>query len=217
MVFKRTNINASNTIRLYRIIVLALVFIIVYQYLNLVGTKNPEQDCHPNKHSVCFIGKRFCHPGYTGEFCDDKLVPANPWYTADCKNLKQDITFDIDMPLETFFTKDVGLDLAYISRDSFHLLFIELFRFRITEPVQCSHKVLNGITECAYLCFSHPVSGVPQIPIAFWKRVQENEASVWKGWGVGSNDRGAEHLEGFMNYKDVPGSKNLLHSYRIIL
>jgi len=76
--------------------------------LNLFGTKNQEQDCHPNKHSVCFIGKRFCHPGYTGELCDEKLVPANPWYTADCKNLKQDITFDIDMPLETFFTKDVG-------------------------------------------------------------------------------------------------------------
>jgi len=133
-----------------------------------------QEPCKPNSHSVCFIGKRFCHPGYTGDDCSQKLVPANPWYSEGCPNLKQDITFDINMPLEMFYTKD-----------------------------NCSSKEISGITGCANLCFSHPVSGVPQIPLAFWKQVQANEASVWKGMG-GGNDRIQEHLEGFDNYKSLP-------------
>jgi hypothetical protein len=31
--------------------------------------------------------------------------------------------------------------------------------------------------SCANLCFSHPVSGIAQIPLEFWKKVQENENS----------------------------------------
>lgn len=151
--------------------------------------------CKPNLHSVCFFGKRFCHPGYTGPECSQKLVPANQYYT-DCPNLKQDITFDINMPLEMFQTKDFCTE---------------------TEK----YKLVNGLTPCANLCFSHPVSGVPQVPIAFWKKVQENEANVWKGWGAGS-DRGEEHLEGFSNYTLVPSRvfrilltifKKQLHDY----
>ncbi len=139
-----------------------------------------QKSCEPNSHSVCFIGKRFCHPGYTGDDCSQKLVPPNPWYSEGCPNLKQDITFDINMPLEMFYTKD-----------------------------NCSSKEISGITGCANLCFSHPVSGVPQIPLAFWKQVQANEASVWKGMG-GGNDRIQEHLEGFDNYKSLP-SKYFKH------
>jgi hypothetical protein len=133
--------------------------------------------CKPNVHSICFFGKRFCHPGYTGTECNKKLIPANQYYT-DCPNLKQDITFDINMPLEMFQTKD----FCHTSE---------------------KHKIINGITACANLCFSHPISGVPQVPMAFWKKVQQNEANVWKGWGAGS-DRGQEHLEGFDNYTLVP-------------
>ena len=136
--------------------------------------KREPKICEANSHSVCFIGKRFCHPGYTGDDCNQKLVPANPWYSEDCPNLRQDITFDIDMPLEMFYTKD-----------------------------NCSTEEISGITGCANLCFSHPVSGVPQIPLVFWKQVQANEAKVWKGMG-GGNDRIAEHLEGFDNYKTLP-------------
>ena len=70
-----------------------------------IQVKELKTFCEPKNNSVCFIGKRFCHPGYTGNMCDQKLIPANPWYTADCPNLKQDITFDIKMPLEMFYTK----------------------------------------------------------------------------------------------------------------
>jgi len=129
--------------------------------------------CEPNSHSVCFIGKRFCHPGYTGDDCSQKLVPANPWYSEDCPNLKQDITFDINMPLEMFYTKD-----------------------------NCSSKEISGITGCANLCFSHPVSGVPQIPLAFWKQVNKNEADFWKRV-TADNDRIQEHLQGFNYYKSL--------------
>ncbi len=137
--------------------------------------QDPKQKrCKPNSHSVCFIGKRFCHPGYTGDDCSQKLVPPNPWYSEGCPNLKQDITFDINMPLEMFYTKD-----------------------------NCEGKEISGITGCAKLCFSHPVSGIPQIPLAFWKQVLANEAVYWKGSGSG-NDRIQEHLEGFDNYKSLP-------------
>ena len=145
---------------------------------NINHLKESSYDrCVPNKHSVCFIGKRFCHPGYTGDQCDEILVPANPWYSDGCPNLKEDITFDINMSLDMFYTKN-----------------------------NCSYKEMNGITGCANLCFSHPISGIPQIPLVFWKQVQQNEANVWKGMGGGS-DRSEEHLEGFDNYKQLP-SKN---------
>ena len=139
------------------------------------------QECtSENLHSVCFLGKRFCHPGYTGQECEIRLTPANPWYTAHCPNLEQDITYDVSTPL-------TGLSNGH----------------------KCNDKELSGITGCAHLCYSHPVSGVAQVPLAFWKQVQKNENLVWKG-GNGGNDRGEEHLEGFNNYKDLPGDFNLI-------
>ncbi len=33
-----------------------------------------KKSCEPNSHSVCFIGKRFCHPGYTGDDCSSLLT-----------------------------------------------------------------------------------------------------------------------------------------------
>ena len=131
-----------------------------------------------NRHSVCFLGKRFCHPGYTGKECEVRLVPANPWYTAHCPNLEQEITYDVNTPL-------AGLSNGHT----------------------CIIKEFSGITGCAHYCYSHPVSGVAQVPLAFWKQVQQNENLVWKGGNAG-NDRGEEHLEGFNNYKDLPGDFN---------
>lgn len=54
-----------------------------------------------------------------------------------------------------------------------------------------------------YLCFSHPVYGVPQIPISLWKLVQNNEANIWKA-SNDKQDRGVEHLDGFSNYSSLP-------------
>lgn len=57
--------------------------------------------CHVNNsHSTCFLNKLFCHPGYTGVDCSTRQIPANPWYTDDCPNLKESITFRIDMPID---------------------------------------------------------------------------------------------------------------------
>ncbi len=52
--------------------------------------------CEPNAHSICFFERRFCHPGYTGEDCDERLKVANKWYTKDCPNLKEPITYQKD-------------------------------------------------------------------------------------------------------------------------
>ncbi len=159
-------------------VTLALVFLLYTLFKGfLVDNVVSSSSCQENKHSVCFIGKRFCHPGYTGKYCSERLHPANPWYSKGCPNLKQEITFDIDMPLESFYTPD-----------------------------NCSSPEISGITGCANLCFSHPISGIPQIPMSFWKRVQQNENNVWAGMGGGS-DRGGEHLEGFNNYAALPGLK----------
>lgn len=130
-----------------------------------------------NSHSICFMNKLFCHPGYSGRSCSNKQIPPNPWYTDDCPNLKELITFNIDMPIEM-----------------------------ISKGEKCKSKAIrNGLTECAYLCFSHPDVGVAQIPVALWKIFQQNEASVWKG-STNRNDRGKEHLEGFDQYNSVPSN-----------
>ena len=60
------------------------------------------------------------------------------------------------------------------------------------------------ISYILILGFSHPLTGIAQIPKSFWKKVQENENNLWIG--VSGNDRGLEHLEGFSNYKDLPSN-----------
>lgn len=135
--------------------------------------------CHVNNsHSTCFLNKLFCHPGYTGVDCSTRQIPANPWYTDDCPNLKESITFRIDMPIDM-----------------------------ISKGKTCKNQEkINDLAECAYLCFSHPDIGVAQIPIVLWKLFQQNEAEVWHDmlFGNSSSDRGKEHLQGFDQYKSLP-------------
>ena len=128
-------------------------------------------------HSTCFLGKKFCHPGYFND-CSLKKTPANPWYTEDCPNLKMPISWHKDMPFEL-----------------------------ISQGKKCSGEILfNGISKCAYLCFSHPSSGVAQVPIVYWKRMLMNEIDAWK-LAEGNDDRGMEHQVNFNHYVDLP--KNL--------
>lgn len=139
---------------------------------------NQKDFCSRNEaHSVCFLGKRFCHPGYFGDDCNYKNLSSNPWYTADCPNLNQDITYHENMPIEI-----------------------------MSKGKNCTNEKFNsGISNCAYLCFSHPVSGVAQIPKAFWKKVSKNEIETWNR-AEGYDDRGSEHLDGFKNYFDLPNN-----------
>ena len=146
--------------------------------LNSFQKTNQKSDSscvHINKHSTCFLGRIFCHPGFTGDRCETRMVPANPWYTAHCPNLAQDLTYNVQTPITEF-----------------------------SNGKNCSAKSISGITGCAHLCYSHPLTGVAQVPLAFWIQVQKNENLVWKG-GMGGSDRGQEHLEGFDNFTSLPG------------
>jgi len=135
-----------------------------------------EVSCQSNtENSVCFFGRRFCYPGYTGEFCTEKLKVANPWYTHDCPNLNEQKTFDENMPMSM-----------------------------LSSGKNCpDEQSFKGVSKCAYLCFSSEVTGVAQIPLSLWKIVQKNEFDAWKG-SYGSNDRGGEHNEGFGQYSSLP-------------
>jgi len=64
----------------------------------------------------------------------------------------------------------------------------------------------GGVSPCAYLCYSHTQYGTAVIPHALWRHAQQAEG----GWAAsvgaagGSDDRSAEHWEGFGNYQIVP-------------
>jgi hypothetical protein len=124
---------------------------------------------------VCFFGRRFCQPGFTGQFCTEKLEVANPWYTYDCPNLNQYLTYDENMPTEM-----------------------------LSSGKNCpNEKSFRRVSKCAYLCFSHEETGVAQIPFSLWKVFQNNEFVLWKK-SVLSDDRSSEHLQGFSNYTSLP-------------
>jgi hypothetical protein len=126
-------------------------------------------------HSICFLGRTFCHPGYFGDDCSLKRIPSNPWYSEDCPNLKLEITYSKHMPFEL-----------------------------ISQGKKClNENLMSGISKCAYLCFSHPMHGVAQVPLAYWKRVSMNEVEAWK-LAEGVDDRGIEHKLLFNNYADLP-------------
>lgn len=91
--------NFAKTQALIRFLVIYCILITIYIFDKTQFNSIKLDKCLPNKHSVCFINKRFCHPGYTGEKCDVKLIPANPWYTAHCPNLDKEITYEINTPL----------------------------------------------------------------------------------------------------------------------
>ena len=88
-----------------------------------IKEKLTKKECLPTKHSICFLNKRFCHPGYTNENCDIKLVPANPWYISNCPNLNKEITYDLNTPLN-----------------------------ELSNGQDCDLEKISDITGCAYLC-----------------------------------------------------------------
>ena len=148
-------------------------------------SESVENYCIENTlHSTCFLGKLFCHPGYFKEDCSLKKAPANPWYTEDCPNLKMEITYSKDMKFEL-----------------------------ISQGKKCPNEsLMNGISKCAYLCFSHPSYGVAQVPLIYWKRMLKNEVEAWK-FAEGVDDRGTEHQRNFNYYADLP--ENLGHFIEI--
>lgn len=138
--------------------------------------KRPNSCNSSSDNAVCFFGRRFCQPGFTGEFCTEKLKVANPWYTDDCPNLDQPRTYDENMP-----------------------------KSLLSSGKNCPNEAgFKLASKCAYLCFSHEVTGVAQIPLNLWKEVQQNEFELWTKIVAYDNDRGNEHLQGFSNYSKLP-------------
>lgn len=131
-----------------------LALILLYNLKNYFVQKEEyvkEKTLKPiDKHSVKFMGKRFCHPGYFGDKCNLKYTPANPWYTKDCPNLDEEFTYHPNMPLRL-----------------------------ISNGKECPGSPESPLNKCAYLCFSHPKIGVAQIPKSLWKLFQQHKVKNW--------------------------------------
>lgn len=54
-------------------------------------------NCDCERHGSRAFGICFCHPGYTGNGCCNKLPPVEGWMAENCTNLKQDVTYRKDM------------------------------------------------------------------------------------------------------------------------
>lgn len=101
-----------------------------------------------SSNSLCFLGTCFCKPGYEGEDCAVKKVPANPWYIDFCPNLHLTNTLNVTTPLEL-------LGGEYSRKDTV-----------IGEQRPGAF---------AYLCFSHPNYGTAVVPFSLWHAAQEAE------------------------------------------
>jgi hypothetical protein len=137
------------------------------------------------RHAFCYMGRCLCHPGYAGKACDKRLPlsAANPWYTDVCPNLHDDVTYDFDTPLAK-----VGGEKSSFS--------------------PCPSTTKNGF--CSYLCYSHRAYGVAVVPKSLWLSAQASESSLWKSLGrVESNDRIAEHVHAYDNYRCLKPAKGI--------
>jgi hypothetical protein len=118
------NIQNRTKYILINILIIYCIILSVYLFYKKGTEINLKKDkCLSNIHSVCFINKRFCHPGFTGQSCDIKLNPANPWYTSSCPNLNKEITYEINTSLS-----------------------------ELSNGQDCKYETRSGITGCAHLC-----------------------------------------------------------------
>jgi SAM-dependent methyltransferase len=134
-------------------------------------------------HATCFLGTCMCHPGYDGPTCENKMTVANPWYTADCPNLKDENTLDI-----------TRIDVGGVEGCPNGLI--------------QKASMGTGLSYCAYLCYSNVDYGTAIIPVHIWKKAQQAEDSLWRN-NREDNDRFEDHFEGFANYACIP--ENLGH------
>ena len=137
--------------------------------------QHEKKESKTPEHFFTYFDEKMCHPGYTGILCDERLIPANPWYTTQCPNLLQENTFNMDMVTDN--TKSFGVK-GCRPGNSFGL----------------------PLSYCASLCFSHPKYGISVIPTYIWKMAQRAEGSLWKK-SSSNHDRAPEHLKAFRQFK----------------
>ena len=140
--------------------------------------KNTDKDYRNDALFTSFFSHKMCHPGRTGENCTEKLDPANPWYVEDCPNLLLSDSLDLNASL-----KNLG------GHKGCH---------------PAGNSMGLPLSYCAYLCYSHPLTGVTVIPFSIWKTAQVAESRAWKG-NSGNSDRSDEHKEGFQGYHILNG------------
>ncbi|CAB9505521.1 expressed unknown protein [Seminavis robusta] len=133
-----------------------------------------------SNHATCFFGTCMCHPGYEGPTCEDKMLIANPWYTADCPNLRDEVN-----TLNVNATNLGGVEFCH-------------------EGLAEHASLGTGLSYCAYLCYSNVAYGSAIVPHALWKKAQEAENNLWAKISRGNNDRYNDHFQGFAQYKCVP-------------
>ena len=127
--------------------------------------------------STCFLGYCSCHPGYGGTWCTETKITANPWYTADCPNLRRSdgVTLDINTPLS-----EAGGGNCHVGSES---------------------SLNTKLSYCAHLCYSSEVSGVPIVPVSIWQAAQQAEGELWATLKKQNGDRYEDHWEGFQDYE----------------
>ena len=112
---------------------------------------------------------------------------CQPGYTgADCK--------DLLVPANPWYTEDCPnlTPVPKFKRDD----------NRMSSGKNC--KTHGKGPVCQILCFSHPESGVMQVPFPFWKTSLSAENTLWAK-NAGKSDRGPEHTEGFGGYAALKG------------
>lgn len=156
-----------------------------------------------SSHASCYLGSCVCNPGYTGSTCTRKLEPANPWYTQDCFNLKQESTLNLQVPLS-----QIGGEFRTIDG-------------RLTRNKDFCGKDGNtgSLLACAYLCYSHPDYGVAMVPKSLWKDAQGVEQELWVSEGKylknNANDRAEEHFISFHSF-NILLKQNLTRIGRVV-
>ena len=135
------------------------------------------------KHSICFLGACICHPGWHGDACDQKLEPANPWYTTNCPNLLMENTLDVSVPLNM-----TGGE------------------YPLSSPNTCPATSVTKV--CSYLCYSHHAYGTAVVPYSLWQAAQVAEGALGVKEGRdgllnSQNDRSAEHFASFAHFASL--------------
>ena len=126
--------------------------------------------------STCFLGYCSCHPGYGGTWCTETKITANPWYTADCPNLRRSdgVTLDINTPLS-----EAGGGNCHVGSES---------------------SLNTKLSYCAHLCYSSEVSGVPIVPVSIWQAAQQAEGELWATLKK-QNQAGNTGVKRFMDFQ----------------
>mmetsp|Transcript_56104 Transcript_56104/g.155358 ORF Transcript_56104/g.155358 Transcript_56104/m.155358 type:complete len:393 (-) Transcript_56104:68-1246(-) len=129
---------------------------------------------------IDFFGSRMCFPGFQPPQCSLRLKVANPWYSADCPNLRPG-------------AKALDVDIAAAA---------------LGGRAACPYPHNGLVSPCAYLCYATSQYGTAVVPRVIWRLAQGSEGAWAKSVAErgGSADRPEEHWQGFGDYSMAPAA-----------